>query len=73
MVILNRAPTFEPTALMAFHPVRVPGHAMHFHPLLCKWLNGDFDGDQAAIYLPITEAGQKGGRGTSLGRGTPGA
>lgn len=58
-VVLNRAPSLEPTALIAFHPVRVPGHAMHFHPLLCKWLNGDFDGDQAAIYLPITEAGQR--------------
>jgi hypothetical protein len=58
-VIFNRAPTLEPTALLAFHPVRVSGSAMHLHPLLCKWLNGDFDGDQAAVFLPITEAGQR--------------
>ncbi len=58
-VILNRAPTLEPTALLAFHPVRVSGDALHLHPLVCKWLNADFDGDQAAVFLPITETAQR--------------
>lgn len=57
-VIVNRAPTFTPTALLAFHPVRVPGYALHLHPLLCHWLNADFDGDQAAVMLPVTAAAQ---------------
>ena len=58
-VIVNRAPTFTPTALLAFHPVRVPGYAIHLHPLLCPWLNADFDGDQAAVLLPVTAAAQR--------------
>lgn len=58
-VIINRAPTFTPTALIAFHPVRMRGHALHLHPLVCKWLNADFDGDQAAVMLPVTEAAQR--------------
>lgn len=58
-VIVNHAPTVTPTALLAFHPVRVPGSALHLHPLLCRWLDADFDGDQAAVFLPITEDGQR--------------
>ncbi|MDF1514331.1 MAG: hypothetical protein P1S60_11035, partial [Anaerolineae bacterium] len=58
-VILNRAPTFEATALLAFHPVRMQSDALQMHPLTCRWLNADFDGDQAAIYLPVTETAQR--------------
>jgi DNA-directed RNA polymerase beta' subunit len=58
-VIINRAPTFIPTALLAFHPVRVPGDVIRLHPLACVPMNGDFDGDQAAVFLPITEEGQR--------------
>ena len=58
-VIVNRAPSFTPTALLAFHPVRVPGYALRLHPLLCPWLDADFDGDQAAALLPVTEAAQR--------------
>jgi hypothetical protein len=58
-MILNRAPTISPTALLAFHPVRVAGDAIHLHPLLCKWLDADFDGDQAAMHLPVTEVAQR--------------
>lgn len=58
-VIVNRAPSFTPTALLAFHPVRVPGYALHLHPLLCRWLDANFDGDQAAVMLPVTEAAQR--------------
>jgi DNA-directed RNA polymerase beta' subunit len=58
-VIVNRAPTLAPTALLAFHPVRVAGHALQIAPLVCEWLNADFDGDQAAVLLPITADGQR--------------
>jgi len=58
-VILNRAPTFMPTALLAFHPVRIPDRVIRLHPLACPAMNGDYDGDQAAVFLPLTEAGQR--------------
>ena len=58
-VILNRAPTIMPTSLLAFHPVRIPGRVIRLHPLCCPLMNADFDGDQAAVFLPITEAGQR--------------
>ncbi len=58
-VYINRAPTLTPTALLAFHPVRVSDDALHLHPALCRWLDADFDGDQAAVFLPITEAAQR--------------
>jgi len=57
-VIVHRAPVLSPTALLAFHPVRDPSPAIRLHPLACKLLDADFDGDQAAIYLPLTEAAQ---------------
>ena len=58
-VVLNRAPTMTPTALLAFHPVRIPDRVIRLHPLACCLVNGDFDGDQAGLFLPITEAGQR--------------
>jgi len=58
-VILNRAPTFMPTALLAFHPVRVPDRVFRLHPLACMLMNADFDGDQAALFLPLTEEAQR--------------
>ncbi|MFN2131452.1 MAG: hypothetical protein ACK2VD_13065, partial [Anaerolineae bacterium] len=57
-VIVHRAPVLSPTALLAFHPRRGPGPAIRLHPLACKLLDADFDGDQAAIYLPLTEGAQ---------------
>lgn len=57
-IILNRAPTIWPTCSLAFHSVPVPGNAIHLHPLATRLLNADFDGDQAAVFLPITSAGQ---------------
>jgi hypothetical protein len=57
-VIVHRAPVLSPTALLAFHPLRDPSPAIRLHPLACKLLDADFDGDQAAIYLPLTEAAQ---------------
>ncbi|MHB9025076.1 MAG: hypothetical protein ACYC7E_13040 [Armatimonadota bacterium] len=58
-VIINRAPTFMPTALVAFHPVRIPDRVIRLHPLSCLFLNADFDGDQVAVLLPLTEEGQR--------------
>jgi hypothetical protein len=58
-VVINRAPTLAVTNLIAFHPVRYPDRCIHLHPLVCTWLNADFDGDQVAIYLPVTAAGQQ--------------
>ena len=57
-VILNRAPTISNTHMIAFKPVRVPHRSIELNPLVCKWLNADFDGNQAAIYLPISPEAQ---------------
>jgi hypothetical protein len=58
-VVGTRAPALSPTSLMAFHPVRVAGDAIQV-PILCsKLMDGDFDGDQMALILPVTEEGQK--------------
>jgi hypothetical protein len=58
-LIVNRAPSLSPTALLAFHPVRDPAAVIRLHPLVCAWLNADFDGDQVAVLLPITAAAQR--------------
>lgn len=58
-ILLNRAPTFMPTALLAFHPVRSGDRTIRLHPLACMLMNADYDGDQAAVFLPVTEAAQK--------------
>ncbi|MBN2310806.1 MAG: hypothetical protein JXR94_17665, partial [Candidatus Hydrogenedentes bacterium] len=56
--IMNRAPSVAPTSLLAFHPVRVPGHAIWFPVLGCMLMNADFDGDQMAVLVPVTDAAQ---------------
>jgi len=58
-VLLNRAPTIMPTSILAFHPVRIPDRVIRLHPLVCPLMNADYDGDQAAVFLPVTEAGQR--------------
>ena len=58
-VILYRPAPMLPTAFIAFHPVRRQDNAIHIDPIVCTPMNADFDGDQAAIFLPITEAGQR--------------
>jgi hypothetical protein len=58
-IILHRPPSLMPANFMAFRPLRVPGHAIRIHPLTTEWMNADFDGDQAALFLPITAAGQR--------------
>jgi hypothetical protein len=58
-IIVNRAPTLADSTVVAFRPVRVDHAAIELHPLACRWLNGDFDGDQVGVYLPISPAGQE--------------
>lgn len=58
-VVLDRAPTILPTSMIAFHPVRIPEPVIRLHPLVCFLMNGDFDGDHAAVFLPVTEAAQR--------------
>jgi hypothetical protein len=57
-VVINRAPSTSPTAVLAFHPVCYAEPTVRIHPLICRWLNADFDGDQVAVYLPLTEEAQ---------------
>ena len=57
-VTLNRAPTLHRLGIMAFEPVLVEGKALKLHPLACKSFNADFDGDQMAIHVPLTQAAQ---------------
>lgn len=58
-VVSTRTPAVSPTAFMAFHPVRVAGDAIQV-PILCtKLMDADFDGDQVALLLPVTDEGQK--------------
>jgi DNA-directed RNA polymerase subunit beta' len=58
-VLLNRAPTLHRLGVQAFKPVLVEGLAIHIHPLVCKAFNADFDGDQMAVHLPLSEKAQQ--------------
>ena len=53
-VLLNRAPTLHRLGIQAFEPVLVEGKAIKLHPLVCSAYNADFDGDQMAVYLPLS-------------------
>ncbi|MFA4936849.1 MAG: DNA-directed RNA polymerase subunit beta' [Patescibacteria group bacterium] len=54
-VLLNRAPTLHRLGIQAFQPVLIEGKAIQIHPLICPAFNADFDGDQMAVHVPITE------------------
>jgi len=54
-VLLNRAPTLHRLGIQAFEPVLVEGSAIHLHPLVCSAFNADFDGDQMAVHVPLSE------------------
>jgi hypothetical protein len=58
-ILLMRAPVVTPTGMVGFRPVRTLDRAIHVHPFVCDLMNGDFDGDQMALYLPMTAAGQE--------------
>lgn len=54
-VFLNRAPTLHRLGIQAFHPVLIEGLALQIHPLVCTAFNADFDGDQMAVHVPLTD------------------
>ena len=57
-VLLNRAPTLHRLGIQAFEPVLVEGKAIRLHPLVCEAYNADFDGDQMAVHVPLSEEAQ---------------
>ncbi len=57
-VLLNRAPSLHRLSIQAFQPVLIEGRAIQLHPLVCKGFNADFDGDQMAVHLPLSDAAQ---------------
>ncbi len=57
-VLLNRAPTLHRLGIQAFNPVLIEGNAIQVHPLVCTAFNADFDGDQMAVYLPLSKEAQ---------------
>ncbi|MEY3683305.1 MAG: hypothetical protein RIS62_15 [Chloroflexota bacterium] len=58
-VLLNRAPTLHRLGIQAFMPVLVEGSAIRIHPLVCTAFNADFDGDQMAVHVPLSEPAQQ--------------
>jgi len=54
-VLLNRAPTLHRLGIQAFEPVLVEGKALLIHPLVCSAFNADFDGDQMAVHVPLSQ------------------
>ena len=53
-VLLNRAPTLHRHGILAFQPKMIEGKAIQLHPLACAGFNADFDGDQMAVHLPLS-------------------
>ena len=56
--MLNRAPTLHRLGIQAFEPILVEGKAIKLHPLVCTAFNADFDGDQMAVHLPLSQEAQ---------------
>ncbi len=57
-VLLNRAPTLHRLGIQAFKPVLIEGNAIQLHPLVCSAFNADFDGDQMAVHVPLSDEAQ---------------
>ncbi|MDP3958472.1 MAG: DNA-directed RNA polymerase subunit beta' [bacterium] len=57
-VLLNRAPTLHRLGIQAFTPTLIEGNAIQVHPLVCAAFNADFDGDQMAVHVPLSEEAQ---------------
>ncbi len=57
-VLLNRAPTLHRLGIQAFKPVLIEGNAIQLHPLVCTAFNADFDGDQMAVHVPLSDEAQ---------------
>ncbi len=57
-IMLNRAPTLHRLSIQAFDPVLIEGSALRIHPLVCTAYNADFDGDQMAVHVPLSNEAQ---------------
>src|SRR5438045_6530729 len=57
-VLLNRAPTLHRLGIQAFEPILIEGSAIQLHPLVCSAFNADFDGDQMAVHVPLSDKAQ---------------
>ena len=68
-ILLNRAPTLHRLGIQAFEPILVGGKAIRLHPLVCPAFNADFDGDQMAVHVPLSEEAQAEARLLMLGSG----
>ncbi|MEG1494984.1 MAG: DNA-directed RNA polymerase subunit beta' [Bacilli bacterium] len=66
-VLLNRAPTLHRLGIQAFEPILIGGKAIRLHPLVCNAFNADFDGDQMAVHVPLSEEAQAEARLLMLG------
>ena len=66
-VMLNRAPTLHRLGIQAFEPKLIGGKAIRLHPLVCPAFNADFDGDQMAVHVPLSEEAQAEARLLMLG------
>ncbi len=55
-VLLNRAPTLHRLSMQSFQPKLIEGKAIQLHPLVCSGFNADFDGDQMAVHVPLSNA-----------------
>ncbi|HSW89817.1 MAG TPA: DNA-directed RNA polymerase subunit beta', partial [Patescibacteria group bacterium] len=58
-VLLNRAPTLHKLGIQAFYPILIEGNAIRLHPCVCSGYNADFDGDQMAVHVPLTDQAQE--------------
>jgi len=59
LVLLNRAPTLHRLGIQGFYPILIEGESIRIHPMVCKAFNADFDGDQMAVHLPLSDIAQK--------------
>ena len=66
-VMLNRAPTLHRLGIQAFEPKLIDGRSIRLHPLVCAAFNADFDGDQMAVHVPISDEAQAEARILMLG------
>ncbi|MBI2020291.1 DNA-directed RNA polymerase subunit beta' [Candidatus Daviesbacteria bacterium] len=57
-ILINRAPTLHRLGIQAFFPVLVDGNAIQIHPCICAGFNADFDGDQMAVHVPLSQTAQ---------------
>jgi len=59
LVLLNRAPTLHRLGIQAFEPRLIEEEVIRVHPMVCKAFNADFDGDQMAVHIPLSDEAQK--------------